>query len=426
VFDGHSGAQAAQIAASRVPTVVDEHLAEAKLDVSDTDGISRVVRAACLAFDHELDVDDTSGCTAIMALITKSHIFVANIGDSRAVLSVEGEALAMSYDHKPSNTEESERVAAAGGYVLNGRVEGLLAVSRAFGDFRFKGTPDKRPEEQPVSPEPDIRVRARGEGVEFLVLACDGVWDVMSNDEVIGYVHDSIASDMESWSDICESIVDHCLELGSKDNMSMAIVNLPESPFELPAGSPSIEPDDDAPNPASMGALDDATNLDDGRGLSGVRPAAAGVVDARTLPPWSAKLADVALMAQYMPQLKEARTASAKNVIFASNDSESDKVFKLEVDVSGGERFPPNAELNEKVTLWDGVGRGDLLKLDVDAIVVPADGLLEGRGSGASSPPHAHMLFVASFFPSPVAHVVVLCCVRSLRPCSSPWRPQDP
>ena len=132
-------------------------------------------------------------------------------------------------DHKPSNELEKERIQNAGGSVMIQRVNGSLAVSRALGDFEYKNVEGKGPTEQlgegillsiksdnnhcafPVSPEPEFYVKAREEDSDqFLVLACDGVWDVMSNEDICNFithrmkVHDNLET-------ICNEVIDTCL-----------------------------------------------------------------------------------------------------------------------------------------------------------------------------------------------------------------------
>lgn len=79
-----------------------------------------------------------TGCTACVVLITENEIYCANAGDSRCVLSKDGSAIEMSYDHKPNNTYERMRIEKAGGYVEDNRVNGVIALSRAFGDLEYK------------------------------------------------------------------------------------------------------------------------------------------------------------------------------------------------------------------------------------------------------------------------------------------------
>ena len=191
---------------------------------------------------------DQSGSTAVMTLLSPTHVVCSNTGDSRAVLCRSGQAVALSHDHKPDNAIEKERVQGAGGEVKFGRVNGDLAVSRAVGDFVYKRCESQPAEKQAVTAFPDIISVARDAGDEFVILACDGIWDVMSSQEVVSKVTDLLRNGrpppkpQESSDDpdapppqpprpwdigaVCEALIDHCLELGSRDNMSVIIVLL--------------------------------------------------------------------------------------------------------------------------------------------------------------------------------------------------------
>jgi len=107
------------------------------------------------------------------------------------------------------------------------RVNGSLAVSRALGDYEYKNVEGKGPCEQLVSPEPEISVEPR-DGVrdEFMVLACDGVWDVMTNEDLIEFIRSRlrVTNDLSS---ICNQVIDTCLYKGSRDNMSIVLVTFP-------------------------------------------------------------------------------------------------------------------------------------------------------------------------------------------------------
>merc|ERR1719326_1889403 len=170
--------------------------------------------------------EDQSGCTAIVGLITETHIIVANSGDSRGILFTDGKVEPMSYDHKPFNEIEQTRIEKAGGCVSMRRVNGDLAVSRAFGDYSYKQRSDLKAEEQQVSAEPDIKVVARTNDKDsFLLLCCDGIWDVMSNDEAGVFMKQQLANGWTGMpiSKTCESLLDTCLEKGSRDNMSAVV-----------------------------------------------------------------------------------------------------------------------------------------------------------------------------------------------------------
>jgi serine/threonine protein phosphatase PrpC len=109
----------------------------------------------------------------VVVLITPSHILCANAGDSRAILRKESEVYPLSFDHKPSNVAELERIVSAGGFVRGKRVDGDLAVSRGLGDFSFKSQEGLPPDKQKVIAEPDFMIYPRVKD-EFIVLACDG------------------------------------------------------------------------------------------------------------------------------------------------------------------------------------------------------------------------------------------------------------
>ena len=94
----------------------------------------------------------------------------------------------MSEDHKPENTKELERIQRSGGFVEDGRVNGMLALSRALGDFEYKGNSALQPADQAVSAFPDVRIEPINPQTQFVLLACDGIWDVKTSQEAIDFV----------------------------------------------------------------------------------------------------------------------------------------------------------------------------------------------------------------------------------------------
>jgi len=186
----------------------------------------------------------TCGCTAVSVVLTPSHIICANVGDSRAVLCRGATAKPLSEDHKPNNPGERARIEAAGGSVetqtsANGeRVQhrvrpGGLSLSRALGDLKGKACGDLPPEAQPISAMPEVLIEAREPAKdEFLVIACDGIFDVMSNKEVCTYVRAKLLKGV-AIPTICESMMDSCMCDNPKvtcgiggDNMTCIIVVL--------------------------------------------------------------------------------------------------------------------------------------------------------------------------------------------------------
>ena len=120
----------------------------------------------------------------------------------------------MSNDHKPYDPEEKARIEDAGGTVQWKRVDGDLAVSRALGDFQYKCRPDLPPEKQKVSCEPDIKIWDRQTSDEVLLLACDGLWDVLSNQEAIDAVRSIFQTGEKNSVLVAEEMIDLALEKG--------------------------------------------------------------------------------------------------------------------------------------------------------------------------------------------------------------------
>jgi serine/threonine protein phosphatase PrpC len=98
-----------------------------------------------------------AGCTATTILVTQSEIYCANAGDSRTVACKGGQFIELSYDHKPDDPEERKRIYNANGFVEDSRVNGMLALSRALGDFEYKNNPMFKAKDQAVTDFPDVK-----------------------------------------------------------------------------------------------------------------------------------------------------------------------------------------------------------------------------------------------------------------------------
>lgn len=182
---------------------------------------------------HTEEPGSDSGSTAVVALIRDKQIIVANAGDSRCILSRGGKAVDLSFDHKPEDDMERNRIQAAGGKVTEeGRVNGGLNMSRAIGDHFYKRNTTKSPREQMITALPDIETTTLQENDEFLVLACDGIWNSMTSQEVVDFVREKMKEEenKKQLSSICEQLFDRCLApntLGDGtgcDNMTCIIV----------------------------------------------------------------------------------------------------------------------------------------------------------------------------------------------------------
>ncbi|KAL6742687.1 hypothetical protein Aduo_015812 [Ancylostoma duodenale] len=191
------------------------------------------IKAGFLSLDENIRTrldSDRSGSTAVCAMITPTHIIIANLGDSRAVVSRKDEGSFGTEDHKPYHDKERERIVGAGGSVMIQRINGSLAVSRAFGDFEYKNVPGLEPNKQLVSPEPDVYVLERQKDKdEFLVVACDGIYDVMENEELCRFVESRLHV-CDDLNQVCNDVLDACLSKGSRDNMTMIVVCFDAAP----------------------------------------------------------------------------------------------------------------------------------------------------------------------------------------------------
>ena len=125
-----------------------------------------------------------AGSTALLCLITPTHLIVANCGDSRAILVSDDKISFATKDHTAHDPKEKYRIERAGGEIDNDFYISDLKASRALGDYLLKQDQQKEPSNQMISSKPDIYVRERTEKDEYLVLANRGVWDWFSNEEL--------------------------------------------------------------------------------------------------------------------------------------------------------------------------------------------------------------------------------------------------
>jgi len=201
-----------------------------------------------------------SGCTAVVAVLRGLNLYVANAGDSRCVVSRAGKAIDMSVDHKPEDDLERTRINKAGGRVtLDGRVNGGLNLSRALGDHCYKLNTTLDAKEQMITALPDVRCLTLEENDEFMVLACDGIWNVMTSQEVVDFVLELMKAGTDKLSTICEHIFDYCLSPNTDgdgtgcDNMTCVLVTFNHDKLQA-AASVNLK------RRASNGEMADITN----------------------------------------------------------------------------------------------------------------------------------------------------------------------
>ncbi|KAN0060885.1 mgpp2cl-1, protein phosphatase 2C-like protein 1 [Thecaphora frezii] len=153
-------------------------------------------------------VDD--GLVRVNNTKARRVLYTANVGDARAVLCRGGKAIRLTYDHKGSDVQEAKRITDAGGFVMNGRVNGVLAVTRSLGDSAMK---------EFVVGSPYTTETCLGDDDLFLIVACDGLWDVTDDQEAVDLILDE--PDAEKASKI---LLDHALNNFSTDNTSVMVI----------------------------------------------------------------------------------------------------------------------------------------------------------------------------------------------------------
>ncbi|XP_065858673.1 probable protein phosphatase 2C 8 isoform X2 [Euphorbia lathyris] len=251
VYDGYGGDKVSNACRDRMHRLVAEEVAEevenGKPGEEIEKGVSyweKVMMSCFKKMDEEVagggnDVDlavdwsdrTTMGSTALVVLVGKEEVVVANCGDSRAVLSRSGVATPLSNDHEPDRADERERIeaAAAGGRILNWNVNHVLDVlgtSRSIGDRNMKPY---------VTSEPEVKIINQTEKDEFLVIASDGLWDAISDEfacEVVGkcfcrrYLKNYESSGNNCAAEAAAMLTELAMARGSKDNISVIVVEL--------------------------------------------------------------------------------------------------------------------------------------------------------------------------------------------------------
>jgi protein phosphatase 1G len=215
-------------------------------DEDDDNDIKFIVQTATDDDEEEGGQAYRCGATASCVLVVGSNkLVVGNVGDSRTVLCRAGRAIDLSIDHKPNDPRELARIEASGSHVSQeGRVDGNLNLSRALGDLMYKGRDALPPEAQAVTADPDVKLEDLDGSEEFFVIACDGIFDVLSSQQVIDFVVEKRGSGV-ALQQIAAQMCDRCLappmeddessDTEGMDNMTLVICVLKPTVAELAA-----------------------------------------------------------------------------------------------------------------------------------------------------------------------------------------------
>uniref|UniRef100_A0A452H9H6 PPM-type phosphatase domain-containing protein n=1 Tax=Gopherus agassizii TaxID=38772 RepID=A0A452H9H6_9SAUR len=216
LYDGHAGNTVAQFCARHLLGEV--VVGKAFTGEAKSPGlVKETALAHAEGWEH-------AGFTAVAVLVSPGHLYFINLGDSRALLCQASRLTFYTEDLEPSRPRERECIENAGGTVLLQRVKGSLAVSRALADFDYKAVAWRGQTEQLVSPEPEVYelVRCPGED-EFLVLACDGVWDAFDTEGLCTFVRSRLLLGRDPQA-MCEEVLDAGIYKGSRDNMTCMVM----------------------------------------------------------------------------------------------------------------------------------------------------------------------------------------------------------
>ena len=229
VFDGHGGNDTSDL----LPSLITKYLLKPLTDVNikyNQKKITEHIKDSFLKIDDELEntIKDESGSTSIMALVIANNIYIINLGDSRAIIYKKHKKkntishVFSSKDHKPDDPIETNRIYQMGGFVEkepddDARVNGYLALSRAFGDFELK--PNKSDKfKGPLSVEPDIKIINKHDNYKYYgIIACDGLTDVVDDKSSIQYV------EKFGFKNGAQNLVNVALQKNSTDNVSVIV-----------------------------------------------------------------------------------------------------------------------------------------------------------------------------------------------------------
>jgi len=223
VFDGHGGNDVSLYLQDNMKNVIKKHIIDEVNSDKEVIDVGNILYKSFKTIINDIPskISMTTGSTAVVLLRYKDKIWVANVGDSRAIMNNGLNSIQLTNDHKPNNDEEYERIVSLGGKVIKAnkgdvyRVNGVLAVSRAIGDFSLYPH---------VTWKPEITTYNLNKNNHYILIATDGVWDVLSSKDVIDITNKMIIHD--NWKDIGNMIITTARKKGSGDNIVCMFVIL--------------------------------------------------------------------------------------------------------------------------------------------------------------------------------------------------------
>ena len=207
IFDGHGGTDVVKFVKNRLPQLITIYL-------NDLFPVEIAFKNAFKKVDEELKFFDSEyiGTTATLILIKDNKIYCANVGDTKAYIIYDKTYKQISNDHKCTNEDERKRITEIGGKIIKNRVMGQLILTRTLGDLYVK--------QFGVINTPDINVYDISETINYIIIASDGVWDVVDLDTIT-----NMGKAGKNVGEFCKDIVKLAINKGTKDNVSCIVVS---------------------------------------------------------------------------------------------------------------------------------------------------------------------------------------------------------
>ena len=211
IFDGHGGNDVVKYIKDRLPEIIKSNIS--KLN-NNYDSIETILTSSFDKIDNELKFYDSehTGSTATILLFQDNIIYCANVGDSGAYIIYDNYLKKISIDHKCSDPKEEARILNSGGKITKNRVMGQLVLSRCLGDLYCK--------KYGVSNIPDISMNKLDSNVKYVVVASDGVWDVVNENELM-----NLSKNDKNADGLCKDLVKLAIDKETKDNVSCIVVS---------------------------------------------------------------------------------------------------------------------------------------------------------------------------------------------------------
>jgi protein phosphatase PTC1 len=223
VYDGHGGNMAANFCAENLHKVLSSELnKEGKEVLNDPPKVLEILKQSYLKTDEKMKglVPTHHGCTVVTCVLTGSvaagnrQLFTANAGDGRAVLCRNGQAIRLTEDHKATSEVEAKRITDAGGFIINGRVNGQIVITRSLGDHLMKDF---------IIGTPHVDHQTLTDQDTHIIVACDGLWDVVEDQQAVDLL---LEFKDASANELSKRLLVKALQDGSTDNLSIVVIKL--------------------------------------------------------------------------------------------------------------------------------------------------------------------------------------------------------